>query len=153
MVGRFEQFSSFISGIQRSIQRLQREEMIKYGLTGAYAQYLVAMHRFTDGITAAELCEVCDKDKAAVSRIIANMVKKGLVTRKEQNKNLYRALLFLTEEGKKAAQYVMERAKIAVEKAGSGLSEADRDKFYSALNLIAKNLQSICKEGLPNPST
>ena len=149
MIGRFEQFSGFISGIYRSIQKLEREEMVKYGLTGAYAQYLVAMHRYTEGITAAELCEVCDKDKAAVSRIIANMEKKGLVTRKGQNKNLYRALLFLTEEGKRTAQCVMERANIAVEKAGMGLSETERSHFYSTLGLISSNLQNICQTGLP----
>ena len=146
---RFEQFSNFISGIYRSIQKLEREEMIKYGLKGAYAQYLVAMSRFKNGVTAAELCEICEKDKAAVSRIIVNMEQKGLVTRKAQNNNLYRALLTLTDEGKKAAQYVAERAKIAVEKAGAGLNEPDRITFYNALGLISSNLQAICKDGIP----
>ena len=93
--------------------------------------------------------EVCDKDKAAISRVIANMEKKGLVTRKGKNNTVYRALLFLTDEGKKAAGYVTERAKIAVEKAGSGLSDHDRQIFYSSLGLISSNLQKICKDGLP----
>ena len=149
MRGRFEQFSVFISGIYRSIQKLEREEMVKYGLTGAYAQYLVTMSRFPEGITATELCEVCDKDKAAISRVIANMENKGLVTRIGKNNTTYRALLFLTDEGKKAAGYVTERAKIAVEKAGSGLSDHDRQIFYSSLELISSNLQKICKNGLP----
>ena len=149
MRGRFEQFSVFISGIYRSIQKLEREEMVKYGLTGAYAQYLVTMSRFPEGITATELCEVCDKDKAAISRVIANMENKGLVTRKGKNNTVYRALLFLTDEGKKAAGYVTERAKIAVEKAGAGLSDLDRQIFYSSLELISSNLQKICKDGLP----
>lgn len=149
MLGRFEQFSGFISGIYRSIQKLEREEMIKYGLKGAYAQYLMVMNRFKDGVTAAELCELCDKDKAAVSRIIANMEEKGLVKRQARNNNLYRAILTLTDEGKKAAHFVAERAKIAVEKAGAGLSDADRIEFYNALGLISANLQNICKSGIP----
>ena len=149
MLGRFEQFSGFISGIYRSIQKLEREEMIKYGLKGAYAQYLMVMNRFKDGVTAAELCELCDKDKAAVSRIIANMEEKGLVQRQARNNNLYRALLTLTDEGKKAAHFVAERAKIAVEKAGAGLNDTDRAKFYDALGLISSNLQSICQNGIP----
>lgn len=149
MTERFEQFSTFISAIYRNIQKIEREEMVKYGLKGTYAQYLVVMNRFNNGITAAELCEICEKDKAAVSRSISNMEKKGLITRKAQSNNLYRALLTLTDEGKKAAQYVAERAKIAVEKAGTGLSDADRVKFYDALGLISSNLQKICKSGIP----
>ncbi|MBE6638472.1 MAG: MarR family transcriptional regulator [Ruminococcaceae bacterium] len=149
MLDRFEQFSGFISGIYRSIQKLERDEMVKYGLKGAYAQYLVVMNRFKEGITAAKLGEICDKDKAAVSRIITNMEKKGLITRKGQNNNLYRALLFLTEEGKKAADYVSQRAKIAVEKAGAGLDESERTKLYTALGIISSNLQSITKAGIP----
>jgi DNA-binding MarR family transcriptional regulator len=123
--------------------------MVKYGLTGAYAQYLVAMNRHPDGITIGELSEVCDKDKAAVSRIISNMEKKGLVTRKAHNNTMYRAPLHLTEQGQKAADFITERAKIAVQKAGEGLSELERQKFYYALGLISSNLETIYEEGLP----
>ena len=71
MISRFEQFSSVISSIYGAIQKIEREEMAKYGLKGAYAQYLVAVKRFPEGVTSTELCELCDKDKAAVSRIVA----------------------------------------------------------------------------------
>ena len=74
MINRFEQFVSYISAIHRDIQRIERDEMEKLGLKGAYAQYLVAMHRHPEGITAVDLCEVCDKDKAAVSRAVTGSV-------------------------------------------------------------------------------
>ena len=149
MLDRFEQFSGYISAMYRSIQKLQREEMIKYGCKGAYAQYLMIMHRYENGITASELSEICDRDKAAVSRIIAEMEQKDLVQRKAQNNNLYRAALVLTDEGKKAAAFVAERAKIAVEQAGRGMDDTQRAAFYSALHLISSNLQSICQKGIP----
>ena len=59
MISRFEQFTSAISSIHRSIQKIEREQMEKYGLKGVYAQYLVTIQRYKDGITAAQLCEVC----------------------------------------------------------------------------------------------
>ena len=149
MLDRFEHFSGYISAIYRSIQKLQREEMVKYGCKGAYAQYLMIMHRHTEGITASELGEICDRDKAAVSRIVAEMEQKGLVERRTHNNHLYRASLMLTEEGKKAAEFVSERAKIAVEQAGRGMDEPQRTAFYTALHLISSNLQTICKEGIP----
>ncbi len=149
MLNRFELFSFTISSIYGYIQKIEREEMEKYGLKGAYAQYLVAMNRFEEGITATNLCEFCDKDKAAVSRVISEMEKKNLVERVCTNDNAYRALIKLTEEGKRAAKYVAEKAKVAVEMAGKGLTDENRKIFYETLELIASNVQILCKEGLP----
>ena len=149
MVNRFAQFTGAISAIYRDIQKIERDEMEKYGLKGAFAQYLLAMDRHPDGITAAALCEECDKDKAAVSRILNEMEAKGLVSR-HPGDTPYRARLFLTESGRTAAGYVCQKAVAAVERAGEGLTDEDRKAFYSALGLIAGNLQAICREGIPD---
>ena len=146
MISRFELFSASISGIYRDIQRIERTEMERYGLKGSHAQCLLAMHRHPDGITAARLCEVCDKDKAAVSRMVAELEDKGMIFRSSGSR--YRALLKLTQLGENAAGHVQQRAKLAVEEAGTGLPEAQRMIMYEALNLIAENLQHICAEGL-----
>ena len=153
MLVHFEQFSGYISAIYRSIQKLEREEMVKHGLTGAYAQYLMAIKRYPNGITSKELCEVCDKDKAAVSRVIAGMESKGLVTRKSKNNTTYRALLFLTEDGERAADFISERAKVAINKAGEGISEEERQYFYAALEVISSNLQIMGTQGIPETNT
>lgn len=150
MLQRFEQFSAAISGIYHAIQKLERDEMVKYGLKGPYAQYLVAMARCPEGITAARLGQVCDKDKAAVSRAITEMEQRGLVTRDCANNTLYRASLRLTEEGKRAAHYVCEKAKAAVEFAGKDLSQDNRALFYTSLHQIAANLQTLSESGLPD---
>ena len=81
MLKRFEQFTSAIAAISRDVQRIERDEMEKHGLRGAFAQYLLALSRHPEGITAAGLCEVCDKDKAAVSRIVSEMDAKELILR------------------------------------------------------------------------
>ena len=85
MISRFEQFSYVISGIHRQIQKIERAEMIKRGYKGAFAQYLATLHRYEEGLTATELCEICDKDKAAVSRILAEMEEKGLLKEKKRS--------------------------------------------------------------------
>jgi DNA-binding MarR family transcriptional regulator len=81
MVGRFEQFCTAISSIYRAIQKIERVEMAKYGLKGPHAQCMLAMDRHPEGITAARLCEICEKDKAAISRTLSEMVQEGLVSR------------------------------------------------------------------------
>lgn len=149
MLSRFEQFSTVISDIYRYIQNIERDEMIKYGYKGSFAQYLVVMKRHCDGITAARLCEVCGKDKAAVSRVIAEMEEKGLVMRVSENGKAYRAKLILTEEGVKAADFVCRRARTAVMEVGKELTDEDRRIFYATLNMFASNLKTLSKEGIP----
>ena len=147
MVSRFEHFSSSISCIYRYIQKIERIEMEKYGLKGPYAQCLLAMRRYPEGITAARLCEVCDKDKAAVSRMVAELEEKGLITRSDLGVR-HRMCLKLTCLGEEAAEHVEQRAKLAVEEAGAGLTDQQRATMYAALDLIAGNLQEICMKGL-----
>ncbi len=148
MISRFEHFAAAISGIHRDIQKIERIEMEHYGLKGSHAQCLLAMHRYPEGITAARLCEVCGKDKAAVSRMMAELEGKGMVCRAAEGGNRYRALLVLTDMGEEAANHVQQRAKLAVEEASAGLTDAQRATMYGALELIAGNLQTICAEGL-----
>lgn len=148
MVSRFEHFSASISCIYRYIQRIERTEMEKYGLKGPHAQCLLAMRRYPEGITAARLCEVCDKDKAAISRMMTELEEKGMVSRGDEKGNRYRMQLRLTALGEEAADHVEQRAKLAVEEAGSGMTEEQRATLYAVLDLIAGNLQTICAEGL-----
>ncbi|MBR1971831.1 MAG: MarR family transcriptional regulator [Oscillospiraceae bacterium] len=148
METRYEAFSSAISCMYHDIQKIERTEMSGYGLKGPHAQCLLAMGRHPEGITAAQLCEVCEKDKAAISRILAELEQAGMVLRNTRNGNRYRALLTLTEQGKAAAQTVVEKARMAVELAGKGLEDAERELFYRVLAKIAGNLHAICREGL-----
>ncbi len=149
MIDRFEQFVSFISGIHRDVQKIERDEMVKYGLKGSYAQYLVVMHRHPQGITAAELCDVCDKDKAAVSRALSEMEGCGLITRQGNNDHQYRALLKLTKEGLSAAEYVCRKAAAAVLIAGEEVGDEARTVMYRSLRSIAGRVKTIAKEGIP----
>ena len=148
MLDRFEHFSYSISNIYRHIVKIEREEMEKYGLRGSYVQYLLAMKRYPEGVTSTQLCEICDKDKAAISRVIAEMESKGLVKRESEKNILYRAKLVLTEEGNNAANYVCQRAEKAVAEAGRGLDENDRKIFYGVLAIFEANLRRICRDGI-----
>ena len=149
MLNRFARFSLAISEIDRCWHKLAAEEMAKYELNSPHAVYLTTLYNFEEGVTAAKLGELCCKNKADVSRMVAILEKKGLVRKEAIGGNLYRAKLLLTEEGKQAAEHVQQRAAVAVELAGSGMSEEEREVFYRCLELITSNLQTLSKEGLP----
>lgn len=153
MVERFERFSYAIFEISRCWHKLAAEEMAKYSLKGPHAVYLLAIQRSREGVTAAQLCELCGRDKADVSRAISVMEQKGLIKRDVVGSKHYRVRLSLTEEGEKAAQHVCRRASLAVEHAGKGYSGAEREIFWQVLDTIAFNLQQLSKEGIPGDAS
>ena len=148
MIGRFEIFSLGLIQLTAAWNKIANEELKPFGLKGRASVYMIALYKSEEGLTCTNLCEICHRDKAEASRIISEMEKKGLVTREQGNANGYRAKIRLTEEGKKATYELRERIKMAVEKGGMGLSDEEREHFYYALQVIAKNLQAISKEGL-----
>lgn len=46
MLSTYEHFLFLIAGVYRSVQKIERDEMVKYGYKGVYAQYLAAMKRY-----------------------------------------------------------------------------------------------------------
>lgn len=148
MENRYELLSGAISCMYHDIQKIERVEMARYGLKGPHAQCLLAIKKHPEGITAARLCEVCEKDKAAVSRTLAELEEVGMIYRENRNGSRYRSALMLTEQGEIAAEAVVEKARMAVERAGIGFGEAEREVFYRVLAIIAGNLHKLCKEGL-----
>jgi DNA-binding MarR family transcriptional regulator len=150
MQNRFARFSLAISEIDRCWHKLAAEEMSKYELNSPHAVYLTTLYDFPEGITAAKLGELCGKNKSDVSRMISIMERKGLVRKVAVGENFYRAKLLLTDEGKQAAEHVQRRAALAVELAGAGMTDTDREVFYRCLESITTNLQTLSKEGLPH---
>ena len=148
MIERFERFSFSISEISRCWHRIAADVMNSYGLKGPYAVYFTALYRYDQGITAAQLGEICSRDKADVSRAMNQMVELGLVEKQSIGVSAYRTLLKLTDEGIKLAETINRHAIAAVEAASQGLDPDKLAVFYEALSLITGNLQQMSKSGL-----
>ena len=148
MLDRFEKFSLAIAEINRCWHKIAGEELSKYDLKASHVTYLLTLYRNPEGLTAPKLAELCDRDKADVSRMVSILEAKGLVTKDGIGSNRYRGWLRRTPEGQAVAKELSGRAELAVEQAGEGLTERERMIFYSALDTITKNLRRICQEGL-----
>ena len=148
MIGRFVRFSFAIAEIDRNLHKIMSDEMGAFGLRGPQAVYLIRLNMHPTGLTAAELAKACDRNKADVSRSMAEFEERGIIVR-EGGKNPYRAKIRLTEKGIDASASLRERARLAVSLVSEGLSDEKREVFYEALELIASNMQKISEEGLP----
>lgn len=148
MVDRFERFTYAIVEINRYWHKIAADEMSKYGLKGPFAHYLITLYRYPDGVTSVQLGELCDKNKADVSRALAILEEKGLAVRETQNNSYYRAKIKLTAKGRAAAEQVQQIAEKAVGIGGKGLTDEHRQIFYEALERIAANLRQVTLNGL-----
>lgn len=148
MIDRFEKFSLAIAEISRCWHKIAAEELAKYSLKASHVTYLLTLSRYPEGLTAPRLAELCDRDKADVSRMMSILESKGLVTKIGTNPNRYRGHLYLTAEGQAVARELAQRAELAVELAGKGLTDENRAVFYESLETITNNLRKISQEGL-----
>lgn len=146
MIKRFETFSQTLFRLTRCWNQIAGEEMRKHGLKGPYAIYIVTLHQSQGELTASELCRLCGKDKADVSRALAMMEKEGLISRESS----YRGKISLTEKGLQIASFLDGRAILAMEMAGKGITQENRQAFYQVLGLIAQNMEELSKDGLPS---
>ena len=78
MEDRFETFTILISRINRSIRKIKNQEMADWGLKSIHVSCLHYLHS-QGSLTAAELCERCEEDKAAVSRAIDHLKSEGFI--------------------------------------------------------------------------
>ncbi len=150
MTDRFERFSFAITEIYRSWHRIASTVMAEYGLKGSCAVYFAAMNRYKEGITAVQLGELCSRNKSDVSRVLAQMIEKGLVQKVNIGTNVYRAKMFLTADGQEIADRIDKLAQKAVDLGSFGITDNQRDAFYEALETIASNLHAVTTDEIAN---
>ena len=97
-------------------------------------------------LTAKELCDICDEDKAAMSRSIDYLEKNDFIKCDSNAKKRYNASFYLTEKGIKISKLICEKIDKILNKASETLSEENRQILYKSLSLINDNLQKICND-------
>lgn len=144
MLQRFQDFVTGITVCYKYIQRIKNMEMTEFGLKGIHVSCLFYLHCNPDGLTAAQLCQLCAEDKATISRIVADLRSKGYILQ-TGGKN-YRAPLRLTESGNALALQMLPLIESWVSIGGQGLTEEHREIFYHSLASIAQHLGAKLEE-------
>ena len=140
MEERFAAFTVLIAKINRNIRRIKTEEMAEFHLKGPHVACLY--HLTTAGpLTAGELCDRCDEDKAAISRSLDFLEKEGYLVCDSRARKRNRSPLRLTEKGRAAASGIAARIDRIVDAASEGLTEQERAVMYRALTRISGNLE------------
>lgn len=142
---RFENFTVLMMRITRSIRRLKTEEMKKWGLRSHHVSCLYYLYK-SNALTATELGELCEEDKAALSRAIEFLEEEGYIECESKSAKRYRSPLTLTEKGKMVGKELCEKVDKVLSATGDGVSDEDRKIMYASLLKVCESLEKLCEE-------
>ena len=145
MEQRFETFTVLITKINRNIRKIKNREMAEYNLKGPHISCLYFIY-LSGGLTATELCERCEEDKATVSRSLDFLEKNGFVFCRDQTKKRYKSPIELTSKGLEVAGKIAAKIDSILETVSGQMSEGDRVIFYRFLTAVSDNIEKIAKE-------
>ena len=144
MQERFERFTVLINRISRDIRKIKNQEMAAYHLRSAHVSCLYYMYSL-DSVTAAELCEHCEEDKATISRALDYLESNGFLCRASDHAKRYRSPLRLTEKGQEVGKRIAEKINAVLDTVSHTLTEDERAAFYRNLSAISRSLGAIAQ--------
>ena len=144
MQERFETFTVLINRISRDIRRIKNQEMAAYHLRSAHVSCLYYIYSLA-GVTAAELCEHCEEDKATISRALDYLEANGFVLRDSDCTKRYRNPLRLTEKGQEVGKRIAEKIGAVLDTVSRTLTEDERAALYRSLSAISRSLNAIAQ--------
>lgn len=145
MKERFETFTVLINRISRNIRKIKNQEMAEYNLRNSHVSCLYFIYMAGE-ITATELCEKCEEDKATISRAIDYLEKNDYIKCESKNTKRYKSPLVLTEKGAIIGKKIGDKIDSALDQIGIGLSDAERTEFYRILSIISNSLEKVANK-------
>ena len=144
MENRFETFTVLVNRISRNIRKIKNLKMAEYGLRSAHISCLYHLYA-ADNLTATDLCERCEEDKATISRALEYLETSGYLTCESKSVKRYRSPLALTEKGLKVSREIAEKVDLVLQEISTGLTEEERRAFYRSLSIISDSLDAVAK--------
>ena len=114
--------------------------MAEYGLRSTHVSCLYYLYT-ADSLTATELCERCEEDKATISRALDYLEDKGFIVCETKAAKRYKSQMLLTEKGKEAGKKICDKVNFVLDEVSVGLTDEQRNDFYRYLAIISDNLE------------
>lgn len=140
MQERFQLFTVLITKLSRSIKRIKTAEMEEFNLKSPHVSCMYYIYKY-GGLTLKQLCDICEEDKASISRSIDYLEQVGLVVPHEERK--YKNPIELTEKGKQVGKAISHKIDNILDIAGEGISEEERKIMYKSLARISEKLDKM----------
>ena len=146
MKERFKTFTVLISKISRNIKKIKNQEMAEYGLRSVHVTCLYYLYS-EESLTATELSELCEEDKATISRSLDFLEENGYIVCKTKLGKRYKSVLLLTERGIEVSKKITDKINFVLDEICIDLTEDQRAAFYHSLAVISDSLE-LCTKGI-----
>jgi DNA-binding MarR family transcriptional regulator len=118
----------------------QNFRLHEYTIT--YEQWQVLSRLYEeDGLTQNQLAMTIERDQGSISRLIDNMIKRGLVGRISDDTDRRIKRVFLTEESHRIQEELEEIAVKTISQATRNMSEKELKTCLNILDQIRENLK------------
>ena len=142
MEDRFETFTVLIAKISRNIRKIKNQEMADYDLRSPHISCLYYLYS-SEGLTATDLCERCEEDKATISRSLEYLENNGYLVCESKFPKRYKSPLLLTEKGRMVGKKIADKIDLVLDEINIELAEEERIAFYRSLSIISDVLETI----------
>ncbi len=146
MKERFQTFTVLISKISRNIKKIKNQEMAEYGLRSVHVTCIYYLYSM-ESLTATEICDLCEEDKATISRGLDFLEENGFIVCESRLSKRYKSPLVLTEKGMEVGKKITEKINFVLDEICIDLTEAQREEFYRSLTIISNSLE-LCTKGI-----
>lgn len=144
MKERFETFTVLINKISRNIRKIKNQEMAEYELRSTHVSCLYYLY-VAESLTATELCERCEEDKATISRAVDHLETNGYAICEAKSSKRYNSRIMLTDKGRSVGKEICDKVNLILDEVGDGLSDEERVEFYRYLRIISDNLERVTR--------
>ena len=120
--------------------------MADYELRSSHTSCLYYLY-ICGELTAIDLCERCEDDKATISRAIDFLESNGYVTCLSKSEKRYKSPLVLTEKGVQAGKLISQKIDNVLHTLDEKLTREERTTFYRCLSIISDSLDAVSKSG------
>lgn len=145
MKERFETFTVLINKISRNIRKIKNYEMSEYGLRSVHVSCLYYLY-LSAPLTATELCERCEEDKATISRALDFLENKGFIFCESKSAKRYKSPLKLTDKGSEVGKKIADKIDGVLNEIGHSMTEDEREEFYKGLFTISEALEKCAQK-------
>lgn len=142
---RFATFTVLINRISRNIRKIKNQEMAEYNLKSIHVSCLYYLY-IEDKMTATDLCERCEEDKATISRALDYLETKGYLTCESKSTKRYKSPFILTEEGRDIGKKIADKINGVLDIISTSLTEKERVEFYRSLSIISESLETVSRQ-------
>ena len=142
MEDRYGKFMMLINNINRCIKRIENDQMHKYNLRSYHISCLYNLYKHK-GITATDLVEMTQQDKASISRSIDFLQDKEYIYCQSKTLKKYKSPILLTHKGQLVAKEIADKIDMVLKQLDQLLTDSQREEFYQNLQNIYQALKNV----------